>query len=863
MIGWRLRLGIGRAGGREALGRVFAATWMTLLLAAGAAGLGAASEGTSGRPLDEGDDWTPVIVGQDGGDTKGLAALEDHVVLGVGPRLLVLDVSGGPPREVWRSELLSDVVADVAIDGHLAYAVLGHELLVLDVRDPEAPRRVAALYLQTLDVARRILVHEGFAYVGLESLSPHGFAVVDVRDPAAPHQLEMETWFLGNAREAAAAGSRLYVVPSLRVVDISDPTRASVVGTLDLEDDPWTVAASGHTVYACGRTWLYAIDASDPARPQVLGTVALDGGAIAVGDDRVFVAGRDGGLQVVDVTDPRNMRRIATEPLEGGVTEIVHAHGRLLAVAPGLGLRSYLASGDIDAGPARYDVWSRGSDVRVRAGAALVAAGAGGLAVVDVAEPSRPRTHGAVDVGGTALRVAVGAEGALVATEGRGVAIVSLADGQAPAVVGRVQSDEPSPVLAADGDLLFLLEPGAGRLRVVDVGDPAAPVVTDEVAAPEWRPSDARARDGWLYVSDREAGLRVLDGRDPSDVVPAGRVEYGTPGYSHGLALAADRAYAVRENPLRGALALAGPCCPPPPPPPEDELVEIDVSDPASPRRIRDMGAVGWPKGVAVVGAVVLVPSALGPYYGSTLHAVPVDGGPAVSIRLPAIPSGIASDGRHAYVVTSDGGLLVVAMVERATPTATATAGVTPTDPPTPDVSPTPEPRFTVWLPLAHDRSAASPPPTPVPPEHRYLFLEHWRHEEWGPGCPGLMIDFPMYGFDPETGVLRALAQPRLQPGDLGYYGSGRSLTGVGGGAASGLDRIEALPFASEALRLTAVSEGGVATIERDGDVLAMEPGAERQWSFVESRHEPGCVITATVRITNFGFQDRRKIEYE
>jgi hypothetical protein len=62
-----------------------------------------------------------------------------------------------------------------------------------------------------------------------------------------------------------------------------------------------------------------------------------------------------------------------------------------------------------------------------------------------------------------------------------------------------------------------------------------------------------------------------------------------------------------------------------------------------------------------------------------------------------------------------------------------------------------------------------------------------------GANCEGLCIDFPAYYFDPQSGVLTIYPpDPTLVLADdeIGYVGSGESLSGVGCGAYSGLTRI-------------------------------------------------------------------------
>jgi hypothetical protein len=172
-----------------------------------------------------------------------------------------------------------------------------------------------------------------------------------------------------------------------------------------------------------------------------------------------------------------------------------------------------------------------------------------------------------------------------------------------------------------------------------------------------------------------------------------------------------------------------------------------------------------------------------------------------------------------------------------------------------------------VYLPFA---GADFPRPIRVP-EGEYLLVEYWEHNVLGASCEGLCIDFPTYGFDPQSGELFFYASNSPDPAlvlgddDAGYVGSGESLGGAGYGASSGLTKISSCPLSQDGVTLRHVSEGGTVTLERQGQTIILAPGetwvSEEQvevWDWMN----PACVVTSTQRLTNYGFQDRDKIVY-
>lgn len=177
-------------------------------------------------------------------------------------------------------------------------------------------------------------------------------------------------------------------------------------------------------------------------------------------------------------------------------------------------------------------------------------------------------------------------------------------------------------------------------------------------------------------------------------------------------------------------------------------------------------------------------------------------------------------------------------------------------------------PTFQVYLPFV----CRNFPPVIQVPAGEYLLVEYWTHSVLGADCMPLCIDFPTYYFDPQSGVLTIdLPDPALVLADneIGYVGSGESLSGVGGGAFSDLTKIRQCPLtvygAGADVTLRYVDETGTITLEREGEVIAL--GAGEAWVSDEEIevwgwNGEGCVVTRTHYITNYAFQDRDKIIY-
>ena len=161
------------------------------------------------------------LVGQIGGVSYAVAVQGSYAYLGVGLRLVVLDISNPEePLVLGRTEVLSYLVEAVAVAGGYAYfADSGNGLRVIDVGDPVAPVQVG--YCDIQGRASGVAVAGGYAYIASGDLR-----VIDVTDPAAP--VEVGYYHTpGSARNVAVDSSHAYVADGsrgLRVIDVENPT---------------------------------------------------------------------------------------------------------------------------------------------------------------------------------------------------------------------------------------------------------------------------------------------------------------------------------------------------------------------------------------------------------------------------------------------------------------------------------------------------------------------------------------------------------------------------------------------------------------------------------------------------------------
>lgn len=581
------------------------------------------------------------VVGQIGGPTSAVAVQDNYAYVGVGLRLIVLDVTNpATPTEVGATAPFPFYVEDIALSGTRAYlAAGGAGLRVVDITDPGNPEELGAW--DSPGYAEGVAVVGDTVYL---ADGPYGLSVIDVSNPADPAP-NGSAYGMNYALEVAVSGSHAYIAAAgagLLVADVSDPAQPVEAGQLDTPGYAYGVAVSGATTYVAD-AWggLHAVDASDPEAPDLLGTCVTPGWAldVAVDGDTAYVADGASGLQVIDVSDPAHPQEKGALEMGALARRIAIADSTAYLAQPTDGL--FLIDVTIPEEPSesgRYNPFTEARYVAVDGSYAYVAAGFSGLRVVDVSNPAQPREVAAYDTEGTyATGVVISGTIAYIPTYLSGSSphdlhILDISDPLHPARLSTVDTDGVFREVAVQGQYLYAADEWG--LRVIDVADPSAPeeigfaliggeqdqasdgVTVDGgwayVAVAEWgmyifditTPSEPRlvgifdppsgvtsiaVSAGMAYLSNCFEGLRVVDVSEPASPVEMGHAD--TPGYSMAVALSGSRAYVSDGG---GGLQV------------------VDISDPVSPALADSYDTNGFAYHAAVVDGQIYVADSQG-----------------------------------------------------------------------------------------------------------------------------------------------------------------------------------------------------------------------------------------------------------
>jgi len=263
----------------------------------------------------------------------GIGISGDYAYVTSGFRgVIVLDISDPQnPRRIGRSGWGFKDAYDIAVRDTLAYVGLRDRrstylkacLAVLDVSDPANPRQpVGWLTYLGQGIVHSVSIKDTCAFLA----APVGLAIVDISDPS--HLTQIGSCPLPQPGMGVdISGSYAYVViksteNSLYIVDISDRSNPVKVGSCSMQGVAHKVAVSGGYALVTTLDGVNAINIADPDSPFVVDFLQLpdEGWDIAISGGNAYVADFTGGIQIIDISDPQNLT------LVGSYADLPHRH---------------------------------------------------------------------------------------------------------------------------------------------------------------------------------------------------------------------------------------------------------------------------------------------------------------------------------------------------------------------------------------------------------------------------------------------------------------------------------------------------------------------------------------------------------
>ena len=478
---------------------------------------------------------------------------------------------------------------------------------------------------------RSVGLHGNVLIVGSVAAG-NGLTVFDVTYPEFP----LAIGFLGGTigRNLVVSGDLVYAasVFGLSIVDITDVTTPTLIGSIGFPQQAYGVAVGGRTAYVAARTaGLQVVDVSDPTTPAILGSLLTPhANQVDVAADIACIADVS-GLIVADVSDATNPDSVGAYALPSAAEDVL-IDGSIVYVATGLnGVYSIDISNP--AFPALLDNFPMSAGGLRRDGNRLyVSAYTSGFSILDITDPANLSLIDSYDTPGNTYNIEVAGSYVFAGTYAEGIEVVRR-NHVIPDLVG-------SPATVSTGNAVNDLDAAGGLALVssdagLEIHDIWASGTLDPAVVGTF-PQPARGTDveGTLaYVASLGFGLRAVDVSDPTTPTQVGIVPTGS------FALDVD---------VVGNLAFVADF--------DSGLVVVDVSDPTSPAVVGSLGLSDYPTQVVVDGTVAWVA------VGSSVEVVDVSDPttPSSLASIPGAASCLAVAGDRLYVGTSGGTVLRV-----------------------------------------------------------------------------------------------------------------------------------------------------------------------------------------------------------
>ncbi len=589
------------------------------------------------------------LVGQVGGPTQTVAVKDNYAYVGIGMRMVVLDVSNSSSiQQVGETSVFDGFVTGVFLNGNKAYVTAGAAgLYVIDISSPTQPSILGSD--DTPGYAEHIFIKGSYAYVA-DGWS--GLTIVDISDSTNPSEAgSLST--LGYAFDVVVADHTAYIAAAgagLKVVDVQYPSGPIEIGEYNTPGYAFGIDFSDGVVYiADGWEGLQIIDVSDPSQPFSLDSTQTPGWAfgVSVEGSIVYVADAFKGLRLVDVSSPVFPSEIgAYEPgVKGHAGSVAIAGNKAFVADRYNGLRIIdISSTSNPSQIGFYSALGYAREAAVSGNYACVAGGPYGLRIVDVSDPSRPKEVGRYDTENFAMCVSLVGSYAYVATlMGETVGalhVIDISNPQSPKRVGLHLVNYPSAFrdMVVSGGMAYIANEWG--LEVLNISNPTNPFLGGTIQF--WDGGAGSATVGvdvsgtLAYVTQHQEGIKIVDVSDPGNLSLRGTFEDES-SHSEDVTIVGDRAYVADSHIFR----------------------ILDISNPANPSELGRIDSHGQAYEVEVDGNIAYVANG-----SSGVLAIDVSDPSNLSLigefNTPGFSYKLHKAGNMLYVADADAGLLIL-----------------------------------------------------------------------------------------------------------------------------------------------------------------------------------------------------------
>jgi len=264
---------------------------------------------------------------------------------------------------------------------------------------------------------------------------------------------------------------------------------------------------------------------------------------VHVSGDYAYVADRESGLAVIDISDPTNPGTPVYEDTDGEAND-VFVSGDYAYIADGSeGFAVIDISNPTNPGTPIYEGTIEANGVYVSGDYAYLADTFWDFVVIDISDPTNPGTPITEATTGVALSIYVSGDYAYVADYSSGLAVIDISDPTNPSTPIYEDTNGYARDVFVSGDYAYVADDHAG-LAVIDISDPTDP------GAPVYMNTAGNAHGVWVcgdhaYVTDGSSGLAIIDITDP--INPGTPIYESTTDDAMGIYISGNYAYVAAD----------------------------------------------------------------------------------------------------------------------------------------------------------------------------------------------------------------------------------------------------------------------------------------------------------------------------
>lgn len=342
-----------------------------------------------------------------------------------------------------------------------------------------------------------IAINGQYAYMGQ---GPR-IVVLDISNPEIPVFVSESELLPGLVQGVKVEGDYVYATTlfsGLHILDISQATNPKIISNVEPEQPscgPLTLKA-GIAFIACNPSGLFIVDVNNPTAPEVLSSGNFRGTlvSIALDNDVIYLADITKGVNIIDVSDPKNPRQIGFFDSQ-----------TIPSLTPQVSIEAVdMCQGDL-----------------------CLAVGNHGFVILDLTDQGNPTIKASVTQFWPSGLTSQG-EFAFLVDDLEGVRVFNISDPTLPQQVGLMPTSvggfEFSPhelkqreITIAD-QILYIPDPAYG-LTTVDIRNPSQPVRVGHYMTPV---PDAvfniKVVGNHAFTANRNAGFRVVDVSNPENM---------------------------------------------------------------------------------------------------------------------------------------------------------------------------------------------------------------------------------------------------------------------------------------------------------------------------------------------------------